>query len=68
MIHFHLYPNITSGKTTVKIDEQSVEPVIELEDIALRVPLVPALEPGEEVLGLPSLVILESTVVHEAAR
>ena len=48
-LYFQLFPNLAGGKTTVsavKVDGREVEPVYELEDSALRVPLPAALQPA----------------------
>ncbi len=51
-IYFRLFPNTAGGAAAVEkvqVDGQEVEPVFELEDSALRVPLPTALQPGESV-------------------
>jgi hypothetical protein len=51
-VFFRLFPNLLGGASTVsalRVDNQDVEPVYELADSALRVPLRRALQPGEEV-------------------
>ena len=50
-VYFRIFPNIAGGALTVsavKIDEQGVEPVYELADSALRLPLPAALQPGDD--------------------
>lgn len=50
-VYFRLFPNIAGGAATVsalQVDGQDVEPVYELRDSALRVPLSSALQPGEQ--------------------
>jgi aminopeptidase N len=52
-VYFRLFPNIAGGEATVsavKVDGQDVEPVYELQDSAVRVPLAAALQPGEQVV------------------
>jgi hypothetical protein len=52
-IYFRLFPNIAGGEATVsavKVDGQDLEPVYELQDSAVRVPLAAALQPGEQVV------------------
>jgi len=52
-IYFRLFPNIAGGEATVsavKVDDQDVEPVYELQDSAVRIPLATALQPGEQVV------------------
>ena len=49
-VYFRLFPNIAGGAATVsavQVDGLDVEPVYELQDSALRVPLPTALQPGE---------------------
>ena len=51
-IYFRLFPNILGGETTVSaltVDGQSMEPSYEFMDTAMRVPLSPALQPGDRV-------------------
>ncbi len=51
-IYFRLFPNAAGGKVTVsdlKVNGYEVEPVYEFQDTAMRVPLSPALQPGERV-------------------
>ncbi|MGD8501781.1 MAG: hypothetical protein PVJ86_14105, partial [Phycisphaerales bacterium] len=50
-VYFRLFPNVVGGETTVsavKVDDQDVEPVYELQNSAVRVPLAAALQPGEQ--------------------
>jgi hypothetical protein len=52
-LYFQLFPNLAGGKTTVSAVEvggRDVEPVYELEDSALRVPLPAPLQPGQQVI------------------
>lgn len=52
-IYFRLFPNLAGGKTTISrltVNAVPVEPVYELRDSAMRVPLLPALQPGEQVI------------------
>jgi hypothetical protein len=52
-LYFQLFPNLAGGKTTVsavKVGGRDVEPVCELQDSALRVPLPAPLQPGEQVI------------------
>jgi virginiamycin B lyase len=52
-IYFRLFPNLASGATeieAVSINDQPVESGFELNDSALRVPLSPALAPGEQIV------------------
>jgi aminopeptidase N len=52
-IYFRLFPNVAGGEATVsavKVDGQNVEPVYELQNSALRVPLATALQPGGQVV------------------
>jgi aminopeptidase N len=51
-VYFRLFPNTAGGEATlsaVTVDDQAVEPVYELEDSAVRVPLPAALQPGGHV-------------------
>ena len=51
-VYFRLFPNIAGGAASVsalQVDGQDVEPIYELQDSALRVPLPAALQPGEQV-------------------
>ena len=51
-VYFRLFPNIAGGAASVsalQVDDQDVEPIYELQDSALRVPLPVALQPGEQV-------------------
>jgi hypothetical protein len=51
-VYLRLFPNAAGGKVTVsdlKVDGYDVEPVYEFLDSAMRVPLSPALQPGEQV-------------------
>jgi hypothetical protein len=51
-VYFRLFPNIVGGAAAVEavqVNGQDVEPVYELEDSAIRVPLPIALQPGESV-------------------
>jgi hypothetical protein len=51
-VYFRLFPNTAGGVAAVKmvqVDGQDVEPVLEFEDSALRVPLPSPLQPGESV-------------------
>lgn len=50
---FRLFPNILGGAVTVsalRVDGQDVEPLYELADSALHVPLVEDLDPGESIV------------------
>jgi len=52
-VYFRLFPNVAGGEATVsavKVDDQDVEPIYELQNSALRVPLAAALQPGEQVV------------------
>jgi len=52
-VYFRLFPNLIGGAATVsevKVDGQDVEPAYELQDSALRVPLLEPLQPGERVV------------------
>jgi len=52
-VYFRLFPNVAGGEATVsavKVDGQDVEPVYELQNSAVRVPLAAALQPGEQVV------------------
>jgi hypothetical protein len=52
-IYFRLFPNLAGGNTTISrltVNTQPVEPVYELRDSAMRVPLSPAVQPGEPVI------------------
>ncbi|MBL7064155.1 MAG: hypothetical protein ISS49_08120, partial [Anaerolineae bacterium] len=52
-VYFRLFPNILGGETTVsvvEVDGRGVEPVYELYDSAMRVPLPTALQPGAQVV------------------
>ncbi|MDY7039713.1 MAG: M1 family metallopeptidase [Chloroflexota bacterium] len=52
-VYFRLFSNTAGGKSTVsavQVDGQAVEPVYELQDSALCVPLAAALQPGEHVM------------------
>lgn len=51
-VYFRLFPNVSGGEATVsavKVDDQDVESVYELQNSAVRVPLAAALQPGEQV-------------------
>jgi len=51
-VYFRLFPNVAGGEATVsavEVDGQDVDPVYELEDSAVRVPLAAALRPGGQV-------------------
>jgi aminopeptidase N len=52
-VYFRLFPNIAGGEATVsavKVDNQDVKPVYELQNSAVRVPLATTLQPGEQVV------------------
>ena len=52
-IYLRLFPNIFGGSSTVStvtVNDQPVTPVLELNDSALRIPMEPALMPGEQVV------------------
>jgi hypothetical protein len=52
-VFLRLFPNLLGGAATVsmlRVDGQDVEPVYELADSALRVPLSAGLQPGEAIL------------------
>jgi hypothetical protein len=52
-IYLRLFPNIFGGSSTVSdvtVNDQPVTPVLELNDSALRIPMEPALTPGEQVV------------------
>ena len=52
-VYFRLFANTAGGKSVVsnvQVDGQTVEPAYELQNSALRVPLDPALQPGESVV------------------
>ncbi len=52
-VYFRLFPNLADGSVTVssvKVNGLVTEPVYELEQSALRVPLSPALLPGQSVV------------------
>jgi aminopeptidase N len=51
-VYFRLFPNVAGGEASVsavEVDGQPVDPVYELEDSAVRVPLATALQPGGQV-------------------
>ena len=51
-VYFRLFPNAAGGEATVSalmVNGRDVEPTYEFADTALRVPLSPALQPGERV-------------------
>lgn len=51
-VYFRLFPNVSGGAASVsgvKVDGEDVEPVYELENSAVRVPLPEALDPGEQI-------------------
>ncbi len=50
-VYFRLFPNILGGEATVsavEVNGEGVEPVYELYDSAMRVPLATTLQPGEQ--------------------
>jgi hypothetical protein len=50
-VYFRLFPNLFGGATdvhAVQVDDQDVTPCYELSDSAMRVPLSPSLQPGEQ--------------------
>lgn len=52
-VPFRLFPNLAGGEATVsgvKVDGEDVEPIHELEDSVLRLPLPTPLRPGEHVV------------------
>lgn len=52
-VYFQLFPNMTGGKSSissVKVDGQAVQPVVESGNTTARVPLSAALQPGEQVV------------------
>lgn len=52
-VYFRLFPNLAKGSSTVSavmVNGQAVEPVYELDQSAMRVPLSPALAPGQAVV------------------
>jgi hypothetical protein len=52
-VYFRLFPNSAGGAATVTgvgVDGENVEPIYELEDSAVRIPLGAELEPGEAVV------------------
>ena len=52
-VYFRLFPNLADGSSTisaVKVNGQAVEPTYELDQSAMRVPLSPALPPGQPVV------------------
>jgi hypothetical protein len=52
-VYFRLFPNVAGGEatvSTVKVDDQDVEPAYELQNSAVRVPLAAALQPGKQVV------------------
>ncbi|HSM58805.1 MAG TPA: M1 family metallopeptidase [Candidatus Sulfomarinibacteraceae bacterium] len=52
-VYFRLFPNLAGGRTVVSslsVNGQPVTPGYELADSAMRVPLTPALQPGESVV------------------
>ena len=52
-VYFRLFPNLAGGAASVsgvKVDGEDVEPVYELENSAVRVPLPDPLDPGEQVV------------------
>lgn len=51
-VYFRLYPNISGGSTTIstlKVAGISTEPIYEVEQSALKVPLPSPLQPGEDI-------------------
>jgi len=51
-IHFRLLPNALNGEmrvASVRVNDQPFEPIYELQDSLMRVPLYQSLEPGESV-------------------
>lgn len=52
-VYLRLFPNLAGGSTTIQgawVNGQSVQPDYELRDSAMRLPLQPALEPGQSVV------------------
>ncbi|MFW6097937.1 MAG: M1 family metallopeptidase [Chloroflexota bacterium] len=52
-VYLRLFPNLAGGSTTIQgawINGQTVEPEYELRNSAMRLPLSPALEPGQSVV------------------
>ncbi len=52
-LYFRLFPNLTGGSTTIQtvtVNDRVVEPIYELQDSAMRLPLSPVLPPGEAVV------------------
>lgn len=50
-VYFRLFPNLLGGIIkihTVQVNDRDVEPTYELADSAMRLPLSPALQPGEQ--------------------
>ena len=50
-VYFRLFPNLLGGIIkihTVQVNDRDVEPAYELADSAMRLPLSPALQPGEQ--------------------
>jgi len=51
-VHFHLLPNVLSGEmkvSGVRVDGQPFEPIYELNNSVMRVPLYQSLKPGENI-------------------
>ncbi|MBE9525206.1 MAG: M1 family metallopeptidase [Chloroflexi bacterium] len=52
-VYFRLFPNITGGSTVIsnlRVNDNAVAPIYEYSDSSLRVPINPALQPGESVV------------------
>ena len=63
-IYFRLFPNITGGSAAVaavRVDDQEVDPIYELQNSALRLPLPKALQPNTQT-------IIQMDFIVEVAR
>jgi hypothetical protein len=66
-VYFRLFPNITGGSTVISnlhVNDSPVAPIYEYSDSSLRVPINPALQPGESVVIAMDF---EVTVAEEMA-
>ncbi len=51
-VYFRLFPNLAGGSTVVEnltVDGEAIEPIYELEDSAMQVPLATSLQPGQAI-------------------